>query len=68
MIIIDAVNLIINVNCEWNSVKTFITYAASEASRMIRLAHGMKNLKENDFYNGLLKSCYQQIITISMIK
>lgn len=39
MIIIDTVNFVVNVHRKWNSVQTLVADAASEASRMIRLAH-----------------------------
>lgn len=39
MIIINTVNFIVNIHCKWNSVKTFVAHAASEATRMIRFAH-----------------------------
>lgn len=56
---------------KWYAVKTFITNAASEASRMIRFSHCMQNLnlKFNFFLSLFLLFAQCEIdITISIIK
>lgn len=45
MIIVYAINLVVSVYGEWHSVQTLVADAASEAARMIRLAHRLQNLK-----------------------
>lgn len=41
MVIVDTVNLVVDINRERHAIKAFIAHATTEASRMIRLAHGM---------------------------
>lgn len=45
MIIIDAVNLIINVDSERNAIQTFVAHTTPETTRMVRFAHGLQYLK-----------------------
>lgn len=45
MIVVDAINFIVDIDRERDAIKTFVANATAKASRMIRLAHGVKNLK-----------------------
>lgn len=44
MIIVHAVNLVVDIDREWNAIKAFIAHATSEASRVIRFSHCVQNL------------------------
>lgn len=41
VIVVDAIDLVVSVHSEWHSVQAFVADAAPEASRMVRLAHGL---------------------------
>ena len=43
--VVNAVNLIVKVDSEGNSVETLITDTASKTSGVIVIAHGLKNLQ-----------------------
>lgn len=45
MIIVDAINLVVNINREGNTIEAFIADTTAETSGVIRLAHRVKNLK-----------------------
>lgn len=44
MIVINTVYLIVDINSERDSIETFIAHTASEAARVVGLAHGLQNL------------------------
>lgn len=45
MVVVDAVDLIVNVYCERDSVETLVADTATETTRVVRLAHRLKDLK-----------------------
>lgn len=45
VIVVNAIYFIVDIDCEWHPVQTLITDATSEATRMVRLAHGLQYLK-----------------------
>lgn len=48
MVVGDAVNLMIHVDSEGNTVQAFVADAASETTRMIGLPHGLQDLCPNE--------------------
>lgn len=68
MVVVDAVNLIIHVHCEWHPVQTLIAHAATEATRVIRFAHRLKDLEAGIQLNPPLHILLNPLLTISMIK
>lgn len=69
VIVVDAIDLVVHINCEWNAVEALVADTTAEASRMIRFSHRLKNLKlfrlnSMAFTDNLLLVQ----LTISMIK
>lgn len=46
MVIVDAVDFIVNVNRERHAVEAFVAHATSEAARMIGFAHRLQYLRK----------------------
>lgn len=44
MVVVDAVDLVVNVDSERDPVETFVADTAAEAARMVRFAHGLQDL------------------------
>lgn len=44
VIIVHAVNLVVNVDCEGNAIETLVAHATPKATWMIRLAHRLQYL------------------------
>lgn len=45
--ILNAIDFIVHIDCERNSIETVIAHTATEAARMIRLPHRLENLQRN---------------------
>ena len=48
MVVVDAVNLVVDVHCKRDAVQTFVTDAAPEAAGMIGLAHCLQDLERDN--------------------
>lgn len=47
---IDAVNLVVAIDCKWNTIQTLGANHASEAVWMVRLASSPKDTIQNRFF------------------
>ena len=54
MKIVNAVYFVIEVDCEWHTVQTFITHAATKTAWMIGVAHGLQYLKRESTNEDIL--------------
>ena len=45
VVVFDAINLVININGKWDTIKTKITDYTAKAARVVRLAHSLKYLE-----------------------
>ena len=45
MEVVDAVDLVVKVDCEGNSVQTFVADATAKAARVVVIPHRLKNLQ-----------------------
>lgn len=50
MEVVDAVDLVVEVNGERHAVQAVIAHAATKAARMVRFAHRLKNLCREEFH------------------
>jgi hypothetical protein len=48
VVIVDAVDLIVDINRERNAVEALIAHATPEAARMIGFAHRLQYLRKDD--------------------
>lgn len=46
MVIVDAVDFVVDVYSEGHAVQTLVAHAAAEAARVVRLAHGLQDLRD----------------------
>ena len=53
MKVVDAVDLVVEVDGEGHPVEAVVAHAAAEAARVVKVAHGLKNLKVTTFVSHL---------------
>lgn len=44
VVIGHTIDFVVDVDGEWYTIQAFVTNATTEASRMVRLPHGLQNL------------------------